>query len=29
MAAHGCFQNGYAKVGFFWEQGSCGDLYSD
>jgi ABC-type branched-subunit amino acid transport system substrate-binding protein len=29
MAAHWCFQHGYAKVGFFWEQGSSGDLYSD
>lgn len=29
MAANWCFQNGYEKVGFFWEQGSSGDLYAD
>lgn len=29
MAAHWCFQNGHGKVGFFWEQGSSGDLYAD
>lgn len=29
MAADWCFRNGYEKVGFFWEQGSSGDLYSD
>jgi branched-chain amino acid transport system substrate-binding protein len=29
IAANWCFQNGYAKVGFFWEQGSSGDLYAD
>jgi ABC-type branched-subunit amino acid transport system substrate-binding protein len=29
MAANWCYQNGYAKVGFFWEQGSSGDLYAD
>lgn len=29
IAANWCFQNGYTKVGFFWEQGSSGDLYAD
>ena len=29
IAASWCFQNGYSKVGFFWEQGSSGDLYAD
>jgi branched-chain amino acid transport system substrate-binding protein len=29
IAANWCFQNGHAKVGFFWEQGSSGDLYAD
>jgi ABC-type branched-subunit amino acid transport system substrate-binding protein len=29
MAANWCYQHGYAKVGFFWEQGSSGDLYAD
>jgi branched-chain amino acid transport system substrate-binding protein len=29
MAADWCYKNGHAKVGFFWEQGSSGDLYRD
>jgi branched-chain amino acid transport system substrate-binding protein len=29
IAANWCFKNGHAKVGFFWEQGSSGDLYAD
>jgi ABC-type branched-subunit amino acid transport system substrate-binding protein len=29
IAASWCFQNGRTKVGFFWEQGSSGDLYAD
>jgi ABC-type branched-subunit amino acid transport system substrate-binding protein len=29
MGADWCFANGYARVGFFWEQGSSGDLYAD
>jgi len=29
MGADWCFRNGYRKVGFFWEQGSSGDLYAD
>ncbi len=29
MGADWCSRNGYAKVGFFWEQGSSGDLYAD
>jgi branched-chain amino acid transport system substrate-binding protein len=29
MGANWCFSKGYRKVGFFWEQGSSGDLYSD
>jgi ABC-type branched-subunit amino acid transport system substrate-binding protein len=29
IAANWCFQNGHTKVGFFWEQGSSGDLYAD
>jgi branched-chain amino acid transport system substrate-binding protein len=29
MAADWCFARGHAKVGFFWEQGSSGDLYAD
>src|ERR1700683_763557 len=29
MCANWCRQQGHQKVGFFWEQGSAGDLYSD
>jgi len=29
IAANWCFQHGHTKVGFFWEQGSSGDLYAD
>jgi branched-chain amino acid transport system substrate-binding protein len=29
IAANWCFQNDYTKVGFFWEQGSSGDLYAN
>ena len=29
IGANWCLQNGYRKVGFVWEQGSSGDLYSD
>ncbi len=29
MCANWCKQGGYSKVGFFWEQGSAGDLYAD
>ncbi|MDN3357615.1 ABC transporter substrate-binding protein [Actinomadura sp. DC4] len=29
MAADWCFRSGHTKLGFFWEQGSSGDLYSD
>jgi ABC-type branched-subunit amino acid transport system substrate-binding protein len=29
IAANWCFKNDHAKVGFFWEQGSSGDLYAD
>ena len=29
MAADWAYKNGYRKVGFFWEQGSSGDLYRD
>ena len=29
MGADWCFRNGYRRVGFFWEQGSSGDLYAD
>ena len=29
MCANWCFQEGYTKVGFFWEKGSSGTDYSD
>jgi ABC-type branched-subunit amino acid transport system substrate-binding protein len=29
MCANWCRQQGHQKVGFFWEKGSAGDLYSD
>lgn len=29
MGADWCHRKGYKKVGFFWEQGSSGDLYAD
>jgi ABC-type branched-subunit amino acid transport system substrate-binding protein len=29
MGANWCFQNGYEKVGFFWEKGSSGTDYAD
>jgi branched-chain amino acid transport system substrate-binding protein len=29
MGANWCFQQGHRKVGFVWEKGSSGDLYSD
>jgi branched-chain amino acid transport system substrate-binding protein len=29
MGANWCFQQGYKKVGFVWEKGSSGDLYSN
>lgn len=28
MGANWCFEHGYTKVGFVWEKGSSGDLYS-
>src|SRR5436305_1764456 len=29
MCAGWCFQEGYSRVGFFWEKGSSGTDYSD
>ncbi|HUN37040.1 MAG TPA: ABC transporter substrate-binding protein [Trebonia sp.] len=29
MAADWCYKSGHGRIGFFWEQGSSGDLYRD